>query len=80
MAILCIRHVVHEMASTSQVMRVVLKVPAAPLDKFRVIDQLQTGALASEVLDALEHLGALLDIGAIGSPEHARWEFVHRRN
>jgi hypothetical protein len=65
------------MASPSEIVRPVLEVPAALLDKCCVIIQVETGALAGEVIESLEHLSALAGIGASGPPEHARRQFVH---
>ena len=59
-------------------MRVVVEVPPAGLDELGVVINPKASTDASELVQAVQHLGALRGRGAIGTPQHTSRKLVNR--
>ena len=65
------------MASTTQVVGVVIEVPQTLFDELRVIIQLKPTAQGSEIVQAPEHLGAFSGRRAVRTRQNADWKLVN---
>jgi len=65
-------------ASTTEVVGVVIEIPPALFDEGLVIIQLKPTAQGSEVVQATEHFGAFSGRRAVRTPQNANWKLVQR--
>lgn len=66
------------MASTTEVVGIVIEVPPALFDELLVISQLKPTAQGSEIVQAMEHLSAFSGRRGVRTAQHASWKLVHR--
>ncbi|WP_430497835.1 hypothetical protein ACQRWP_23755 [Micromonospora trifolii] len=66
------------MATTAEKVRVVIEVPPAGLDKLRVVIEPKASTETCELVQAVQHLGALGRCRAIGTPQHTGRQLVER--
>lgn len=65
------------MASTPQVVAVVIEVPPTLFDELLVVIQLKPTAQGSEIVQSPEHLGAFRSCRAVRTPQNANRKLVH---
>ena len=70
--------VIHEVATPPEVVRVVLEVPPAAVDELRVVIQPEAVTDPGELVQAVQHLRALLGCRAIGTPQHTCRKSMNR--
>ena len=70
--------VINEVATPTEVVRVVLEVPPAAVDELFVVIQSEAVADTGELVQAVQHLRALLGCRAIHTPQHTGRKFMNR--
>jgi hypothetical protein len=66
------------MATTAEEVRVVIEVPPAGFDELRVVIEPKPSTDTCELVQAVQHLGALGRCRAIGTPQHTGRQLVDR--
>ncbi|MEU8332842.1 hypothetical protein [Micromonospora sp. NPDC048839] len=66
------------MATPAEKVRVVIEVPPAGLEELCVVIEAQPSTETCELVQAVQHLGALGRRRAIGAPQHTGWQLVNR--
>lgn len=78
MAVTDVRRIVRKVATTAEKVRVVIEVPPAGLDELRVVIEIEASTDPCELVQAVQHLGALVRCRAIGTPQHTGRQRVDR--
>ncbi|MER7588452.1 hypothetical protein ABTW72_13045 [Micromonospora sp. NPDC127501] len=66
------------MATAAEEVRVVIEVPPAGLDELGVVIEPEASTDTCELVQAVQHLGALGRCRAIGTPQHTGRQLVDR--
>ena len=70
--------VIHEVATPTEEVRVVLEVPSAAVDELFVVIQSEAIADTGELVQAVQHLRALPGCRAISTPQHSGRKLMNR--